>query len=40
MVSVAEHLGLNTIGIEKSRKRAEKAERIQVASDGKSWDFI
>lgn len=40
MVSVAEHMGLNAIGIEKSRKRAEKAERIQVASDGKSWDFI
>ncbi len=40
MVSVANHIGLNAIGVEKSRKRAEKAQRIEVALDGKSWNII
>lgn len=40
MVSVAETFGLNTIGIEKTPKRADKARRLQVSANGKTWDDV
>ena len=40
MVSVANAYELKAIGIEKSRKRADKAREIQLSADKKTWDFI
>lgn len=40
MISVAEAMGLQAIGIERSPKRADKARRLELASDHKSWTMI
>ncbi len=40
MISVAESIGLDTIGIERSPKRADKARRIELTPDHKSWILI
>jgi hypothetical protein len=37
VLSAANYLGLHSIGIERSAKRAEKARCLQVSPDGKSW---
>lgn len=37
ILAALEYCGLNSIGIEKSRKRALKAEQVKVSSDGKSF---
>lgn len=37
MLAVASSHGLDTIGIERSPKRAEKARRMQISADGKEW---
>lgn len=37
MVAVANFVGLNAVGIERSPKRAERARLLQVAPDGKSF---
>lgn len=38
VVAAANFLGLNSIGIERSSKRAEKARLLKVRPDGKSWE--
>ncbi len=38
MLAAANHVGLEAIGIERSAKRAEKARKLSVHPDGKSWD--
>jgi hypothetical protein len=37
VVAAANHVGLDAIGIEKSKSRAEKARKLEVTPDGKSW---
>ena len=37
VLSAANYLGLHSIGIERSSKRAEKARCLKVSPDGKSW---
>ena len=37
VLAAANFVGLNTIGIERSPKRAEKARLLQVSPDGRSW---
>ncbi len=39
VLAVANFIGLNAVGIERSPKRAQKARLLQVAPDGKSWDL-
>jgi hypothetical protein len=37
VLAAANYVGLDAIGIEKSRRRAEKAMKLKVSPDGKSW---
>lgn len=37
VIAAANFVGLNSIGIERSPKRAEKARALQVSSTGKTW---
>lgn len=37
VLAAANFVGLESIGIERSLKRAEKAMKLEVAKDGKSW---
>lgn len=37
VIAAANFVGLNSIGIERSVKRAEKARALQVSSTGKAW---
>lgn len=37
-IAAANYVGLNSVGIERSPKRAQKARELRVAQDGKSWD--
>jgi hypothetical protein len=37
VLAAANHVGLHSIGIERSPKRAEKAKSLSVSTDGKSW---
>jgi hypothetical protein len=36
-IAAANYVGLNALGIERSPKRAKKAELLKLAPDGKSW---
>ncbi|MBC7690650.1 MAG: SAM-dependent methyltransferase [Methylotenera sp.] len=38
ILAVAEFLGLNSIGIEKNAKRAERAKALTLTPSGRSWD--
>ncbi len=40
VLAVANSRGLHALGIERSPKRAEKARRLEVAADGRSWKRI
>ena len=40
VIAAANFVGLNSIGIERSPKRAEKARALQVSSTGKAWADI
>jgi hypothetical protein len=37
MLAIANHLGLNAIGLERSLKRAERSRHVQVAPNGQNW---
>lgn len=37
VLAAANYVGLNAVGIERSQKRARKAELLQIQSDGKNW---
>ena len=39
MLAAANHYGLNGIGVEKSRKRAERARLLSVQKLGQGWDL-
>lgn len=39
MLAAANALGLKAVGIEKSPKRAQKAQDLTLVRDNKSWDF-
>lgn len=40
VLAAANYVGLDAIGIERSNKRAEKAKKLEVAEDGKSWKYF
>lgn len=37
VLAMANHLGLDSIGVERSTKRAERARELQMTSDGSEW---
>ncbi len=37
VLAAANYVGLDAIGIEKSRRRADKAMKLEVSHDGKAW---
>lgn len=39
VLAAANHLGLHSIGIERSQKRSDKAKLLRIDSYGKSWVF-
>lgn len=39
-LAAANYVGLDAVGIEKSPSRAERARKLQVHPDGKSWDSL